>query len=126
MKHTSIIHFAVSYITSILLMICISIMSLILLSILTYLFKWQAPQAMLGIIVTYILTGLAGGLFVPSLKKGDSLIRGTGYTVLLVGIALFVAEDSHVEIIASITIWLMVTGSCAIGEILRRHRRKNL
>ncbi len=50
------------YMVAICVMIVVSLVSLLVVSALTYVFKWQADKAMIGIIVTYILAGLAGGL----------------------------------------------------------------
>lgn len=59
-----------SLIISLLAMALISVLSLFILSVLTYYFKWQAPQALVGITVTYILTGLSGGTLHGCLQYG--------------------------------------------------------
>lgn len=43
------------------IMLVTSVVTLLLVSTLAYVFKWQADKAMVGIIVTYILAGFAGG-----------------------------------------------------------------
>lgn len=67
------------------IMLLVAVLSLLLVSTLTFLLKWQADKAMIGIIVTYIVSGLAGGLcFGRMVKKsygGRSKI-GNGKAVI--------------------------------------------
>jgi hypothetical protein len=133
MKHTSIIHSIVSCAISVLLMALISLISLLVLSLLTYLFKWQAPEAMIGIILTYILAGFGGGLFSKSLPDTDgtqqlrniaidSLIKGSGYMLFLVLISLLTTELTDVNILRILSIWLLIVAGYAIGRIVRKPR----
>ena len=134
MKHTSIIHSIahsiVSYVISILLMALLSLISLLLLSILTYLFKWQAPEAMMGIILTYILAGFGGGLLSKSLPEAndtkqlrnivmDSIIKGSGYMLLLILISLLTTEPTGFDVLRILAIWLLIVAGYAMGRILR-------
>ena len=50
-------------------MIGMTLVSLLIVSTLTYLFKWQADKAMIGIIVTYILVGFAGGFVLKRVSR---------------------------------------------------------
>ena len=50
------------YIFTVFFMLVISMVSLLFVSALTYLFKWQSDKANIGIIVTYVIAGAAGGL----------------------------------------------------------------
>ena len=148
MKQSSTIHSVVSYATSILLMAFISFLSLLVLSLLTYLFKWQAPQAMVGIILTYILAGFGGGLlwsnkankvytsYISRIIR-DSLISGSGYIGLLAICFLCVRErlqksiqaplqmGNQIDVPRIASVWLLVVAAYAIGAILRRNPGKN-
>lgn len=142
MKHTSIIHSIahsiVSYVISILLMALLSLISLLALSVFTYLFKWQAPEAMIGIILTYVLAGFGGGLLsrtsgeemaqshrflYPIIR--DSLIKGSGYMLLLILISLLTTEPTDFDILRILAIWLLIVAGYAMGRILRSPLRKN-
>ena len=61
------------YVVSLGIMMVTVVVSLMIVSTLTYSFKWQADKAMVGIIVTYILAGFMGGVFVG--KDGERTIR---------------------------------------------------
>ena len=73
------------YVIATSIMLVTSVVSLLLVSILAYVFKWQADKAMVGIIVTYILAGFAGGFgmrWVKSMEYGkDNLMRVRDKTI---------------------------------------------
>lgn len=78
------------YIIAISIMLITSVISLLVLSILTYLFKWQADIATIGIIITYVLAGLSGGFILRKIEKKslwktvlDTLIASVLFLVLL-------------------------------------------
>lgn len=73
------------YITALAVMMVTAIVSLLIVSTLTYLFKWHADKAMVGIIVTYIFAGFIGGLFLG--RDGERTIRKN---ILEAGILSFV------------------------------------
>lgn len=50
------------YLITIVVMLVVSVLALIILGLLTYWFKWQADKAMVGIVVTYVMAGIAGGV----------------------------------------------------------------
>ena len=57
------------YLITVGVMLITSVISLLVLSILTYLFKWQADKATIGIIVTYALAVLLGGAVLWRMEK---------------------------------------------------------
>lgn len=63
------------YIVAIVFMIVISIAMLLIVATLTYAFKWQADKAMIGIVVTYILAGLAGGICLRCYGKKEYVVE---------------------------------------------------
>ena len=59
------------YVIAIGIMIATSMVSLVVVSVLTYWFKWQADKAMIGIIITYVLAGFAGGNYLSKRMKEE-------------------------------------------------------
>lgn len=85
------------YIVALMIMLFTALMALLMLSVLTYMFKWQADKAMIGIIVTYILTGVAGGFSIAYGEKKETwktvleiLLVYVIFILLLRGISLVV------------------------------------
>ena len=60
------------YIISLGIMMLVAIVSLLIVSTLTYIFKWQEDKATIGIVVTYILTGVAGGFSIAYAEKKET------------------------------------------------------
>lgn len=126
---------------SILSMSLVSILSLMILSILTYIFKWQADTAMLGITGTYILAGFCGGLALKfaHLWKGrkkedgvqvqrETISIGTKMVEAILTATLFMGILQLLSLIAGtgtfelsgrfLTIWMLLVGSACLGRIL--------
>ena len=59
------------YMISLSVMLLTVIVSLLVVGTLTYICKWQADKAMIGIIVTYVLSGLSGGYVLRLLERRD-------------------------------------------------------
>lgn len=114
------------YVLVILVMSLVAIISLVLVSGLTYLFKWQADKAMIGIIFTYIVAGFAGGQVKRRLsEKSDVKKRllegvwiGTLFALILVVLSLFLTDDSFAISKRFFMIWFLLMGSSCIGRIL--------
>ena len=60
-------------IITILFMCVITVLSILVISLCAFRWKWQAAVAMQGITGTYIITGLAGGLLHGRLLRGPSI-----------------------------------------------------
>ena len=66
-------------------MMIVTVMSLLVVSTLTYWFKWQADKALVGIIIVYIVAGFFGGFCLNSKRKMmGAIVLGTSYMFLLV------------------------------------------
>ena len=50
------------YLSAVIVMLVASFAALVILTTLTYILKWQAKEALIGIIVAYVMAGAAGGL----------------------------------------------------------------
>lgn len=114
-------------------MIGMTLVSLLIVSTLTYLFKWQADKAMIGIIVTYILVGLAGGfVFKRVRKKQNAEERRVGvlqkalevfslssvFMLLMIVLSTFVLQNPLEISGRLLMIWGLMTSSCFLGRIL--------
>ena len=118
-----------------------SLLVLLIVSLLTYGLQWQADKAMFGITFTYIIAGFAGGLsmkWLPKLWKRrrieavqpedenigagekmlESLVAGTVFMVLLVILSVIFAVDEIQISSRFFLIWMLLTGSTALGRIL--------
>jgi len=114
-------------------MIGMTLVSLLIVSTLTYLFKWQADKAMIGIIVTYILVGFAGGfVFKRVSKKQNAEERKVGvlqkvlevfslssvFMLLMIVLSTFVLQNPFEISGRLLMIWGLMTSSCFLGRIL--------
>lgn len=126
---------------SIMIMMLVSVASLLIISLLTYLLKWKADTAMTGITLTYILTGFSGGLFgkwygkrqyrrtkdavlVQQMplkmrwKIAEGMILGTVFMLLLVVLSLFYHGNTFAVSERVVIIWLLLAGSASLGRII--------
>ena len=115
------------YVVSLCVMIAVSILLLVVVSTLTYAFKWKANKAMIGIIVTYILAGGAGGLCMRNVMYKDSGKRvkeavtlATTYIFFLWIISYFVAQIPFQFSFEFIMIWILVVCSSFITMNMKK------
>ena len=112
------------YLIAISIMLLTSVVFLFVLSILTYMFKWQADKAMIGIIVTYILAGVVGGVCIKTERRVRTAV-GLG-TIFLAILVLCSSIGFQIPFEFSgrlILIWLLIISSSFIGQCLRSHSR---
>jgi len=115
------------FIIAIIIMCFSSIISLLMVSVLTYFLKWQSDKAMAGIIITYILVGFIGGLYLGRERKMD-IARNVIEAVILSTIfilLLIVCSYLGFRILFSISsrfilIWLLVACSVFGGLCVKR------
>lgn len=107
--------------------------TLVILSVFTYLFRWQAPQAQVGITLTYIISGFLGGVL-PSMigerrKKKEvkntenstkiTLIKGTTqsaiYMAVLLSISILLSANEHWDMVQILLVWILLTASSTLG-----------
>lgn len=126
-------------ILGIVIMIIMSLICLLVVSFLTYKLKWQADAAMLGITLTYILAGFCSGLgmkWIPLLWKRnkveivekesigvtekivESILTSALFIILLWIVSLFLIEEGMQFSGRLFIIWMLLTGSVALGRIL--------
>lgn len=109
-----------------------SAIALVILSVFTYLLKWQAPQAQVGIILTYIISGFLGGVL-PSMigerKKKEvkntenstkiTLIKGTTqsaiYMAVLLSISILLSANEKWDMVQILLVWILLTASSTLG-----------
>ncbi len=116
-----------NYIITILIMAIVSLLCLVILSIFTYNYKWQADKALIGITYTYILTGLVGGLSQKILCKesksmGRKMLEGMIFSSLFMGglvvLSIFQAGNPFEISSRFLMIWMLLMGSTCLGRIL--------
>lgn len=114
-------------IITIIIMSIVSIISLLAVSVLAYQYKWQADKALIGITVTYIITGLVGGLTQKMMNKeeknmGRKMLGAILVSCIFMGILLFfsiVAIQQPFSISSRfLMIWMLLVGSTCLGRIL--------
>lgn len=121
------------YIAAIFIMLLTTIAMLFIVTTFTYAFKWQAEKAMIGIVVTYIFAGLAGGIclrcslkkeYVPPQKNKiakkafEALILSTIYLVFLLTISVFGLQISFEFSGRFFMIWILLFGATFFGRVL--------
>ena len=109
-----------------------SAIALVILSIFTYLLKWQAPQAQVGITLTYIISGFLGGFLSYIIcgsgkKKGEmtdnslkntlicGVTQGTIYMAVLLTISILLSANESWDMVQILLIWILLSVSSALG-----------
>lgn len=122
-------------IVSLLAMGLTTLVVLFIVSLLTYAFKWQAPQAMIGITLTYILTGVFGGILHGCMRYGflakefteqpglgqrivDGGMLGLVYMLILFLIALLLADGRELEYSRWMSIGVFLVCSSILGHFM--------
>jgi len=118
-----------------------SLVVLMIVSVLTYWLKWTADEAMLGITLAYIITGLVGGLaikWIPRLwsqrhkdillveemdigfgkKILEGALAGSVFMILLVILSAFLKLDEIQMSGRLFLVWMLLSGSTALARIL--------
>lgn len=121
------------YIFAISIMIIVAMLSLLVVSVLTYLLKWHADKAMVGIIVTYVLTGYVGGFCLSRYEKRrmaidkpggigkkavETLLLSGVFMLLLVGISVLGMKGVFEISIRFLVILTLLVCSTFLGRIL--------
>ena len=109
------------------LMTLISVVCLLIVSVLTYIYKWKADKALIGITATYILTGLLGGFMLKvrnkeeknmGRKMAEAMFLSIVYIGLLVVVSIFFLQIPFEFSSRFIMIWMLLAGSTCLGRIL--------
>lgn len=121
------------YIIAIVVMSMVSIAMLFIVATLTYAFKWQANQAMIGIIVTYIFAGFFGGIILRYLSKKEysqgekniikkkafeAVVLSNSFLLLLLAISVLGMQIPMGFSGRFFMIWLLLIGATFLGSIL--------
>lgn len=109
-----------------LLMSFVSVILLLGLSALTYIFKWQADTALVGITLTYIVAGFVGGRSRKKLSEeitiGKKLLEGiflgTLFMFLLWLLSMVIVQNQFELSSRFLMIWMLLIGSVSLGRIL--------
>ena len=117
---------------AVLLMVVVAMICLLISSGFTYIYKWQADKAMVGITVTYILTGFVGGYvqrFFKNEARGrdvysigqkmlDGICVGAIFLSFMILISVFVVQNPFVISSRFLMIGMLLIGSACLGRIL--------
>lgn len=119
------------YVVILMIMFLVSVMMLLILSVLTYLFKWKADTAMIGIVVTYVLTGFVGGLSLRWMEEREcektnrtrirkktieaSILSGV-FIIFLLICSVFVFQIPFEFSVRVLMVFLLIWGSCFLGR----------
>ena len=116
-----------NFVITLMVMILVSLLCVCVVGILSYIYKWQADKALVGITITYILAGFTGGITQKVLDKekrgiGQKMLEGilTG-SIFIGGILLasvFVIESPFLFSSRFLMILMLVIGSTCLGRIL--------
>lgn len=112
----------------------VSIVTLVVLGVLTYILKWQASEAMAGIIFAYIISGLVGGMMQGILNRraafnlknslevrgrvAGGLLLGTGYMFILLILSIVFTQNMDWDITRLIVLWILLVCSSVLGSFL--------
>lgn len=114
------------WIVPLFVMTVVSMLMLIGVSMLAYIYKWYADKALLGITLTYIIAGFVGGRVLKRLsevkdmnkKLLESILLGVLAMALLVLFSLLVTDNAFGISSRFLMIWMLITGSASLGRIL--------
>ena len=116
-----------TFLITIIIMLIASTLSLLVVSALTYFYKWQADKALIGITLTYILAGFSGGLFLKIKSKGqlsmtwkmlEACLLSTIFMGILIVISVFVIKIPFAISSRFLMICMLFLGSTCLGRIL--------
>ncbi len=115
------------WILAVFIMAVVSVICLLVTSVFAYIYKWQADKALVGITLTYILTGLVGG-FVQRFFKGevysmgqkmlDGICVASIFLFFMILISVFVMQNPFVISSRFLMIGMLLTGSACLGRLL--------
>ena len=128
-------------IVGIIAMAVVSALCLLGLSVLVFALEWQAQKAMIGIMVTYVLSGIGGGLAMRwyenwekrcqssrgiidenlvSVKEKviEALCSSTFFTIILLILSLIMKMNGDIEFGRLFLVWMLLSGSTALVRIL--------
>lgn len=112
---------------TLIIMTLISLISLLAVSTLTFIYKWQADKALIGITLTYILTGFCGGLFLKWKNKGqlsmgrkmlEAFFISAIFMAILVIVSISVLGNPFAVSSRFLIICMLLIGSTCLGRIL--------
>ena len=110
-------------------MTLVSLLCLCIVGILSYIYKWQADKALIGITCTYILAAFAGGITQKILNKnekgksiGQKMLNGILTGLIFVAVLLiasgFIVQTPFLFSVRFFMILMLIIGSTCLGRIL--------
>ena len=109
------------YLIAVAVMLVVSVLALMILGVLTYWFKWQADKAMVGIVATYVLAGIAGGVVLKILSQMQFIevfILATLYMLALFTASILFLKTTPVISSQLLMIYGLVVCSVFVGKLI--------
>ena len=121
------------YLAAIVFMLVITMFTLVIITTFTYIFKWQADKAMIGIVATYIFAGLTGGICLKNFVKKENRIEqknrianklleawilSTVFFVCIKVLSVLVLQNAFVFSGRFFLIWILLFASTFLGRVL--------
>ena len=109
------------------IMMLMSAISLLIISVLSYFYKWQADKALVGITITYILAGFIGGITQKFLDKSErnmgkkmleAILISSIFVGVILGVSTIVLQQPLVISSRFLSIYMLLAGSACMGRIL--------
>ena len=133
-----------SYVIAFVVMILVCVIMLTTVSVCSYMYKWYADKALIGITLTYILAGFWGGVVMKCLEKGscwrkrrknseenvvkeekntakkmqEAILLGSLFMLFLTVVSITGIGNSFEISGRMLLIWMLLTGSACLGRIL--------
>lgn len=110
-------------------MLLVSLFMIMLVSVITYVFRWQADLAMIGITFSYIIAGYCGGICLKfsCLKEEEKSIAGKMlqamvasmlFVLILLGISFGILGNEIIVDGRLLLIAMLLVGSATLGRII--------
>lgn len=112
---------------TLILMTIFSLACLVIVSTFTHTYKWQADKALIGITVTYILTGFVGGLIQKQQNKEEksmgrkmlqAILLSIIFMTILIAASIFIMKIPFELSSRFLMIFMLLVGSTCLGRIL--------
>jgi putative membrane protein (TIGR04086 family) len=116
-----------NFVITLIVMMLVSLLCLCVVGILSYIYKWQADKALVGITITYILAGFTGGITQKILNKEKRKIKQKMLEGILTGLifvgglviaSVFIIQSPFMFSTRFFMILMLIIGSTCLGRIL--------
>lgn len=118
------------YILTVGVMLIVAFIMLFVVSILTYIFKWQADKVRIGIIITYVFAGFVGGYFSYKEERSgvtkmllEAMTISFLFIFLLLIASMIIQQSVFYLSKQSLLIFALIVSSVYWGNFVRRNKK---